>query len=613
MADIITNTLQIGSDNLILRDADAQARITTLEADTSTLKEETSDLKSVLTSRTENIFDYYSLIEGSYTDSSGNIVSRAGCYRTDYIPVEGGATYARYTPDATSSNYYYAFYNSSKQFISRYNIRYSHTYEFPATAAYVIISSYDVPFQESFTIVKSNERIYYSAPYYQLNNKSLYGNFDDTLTQSGMIADAKATGDKFDFIFIDTPNLYDYTKNEENKFYDASGNYTSDAGSYLSDFIPVESGESYSYYGNSALYLNTFNSDKTWQARTKADSSSVTIGSGISYVRFGMYKQNFVDGFMFVHGSMPDNDYPYTKMINPVLIPPEDETDDDGLIDVEGHTGYFYHYHKTKSGKYLRYKFNHFVDASSNADGWVQRDVKLVNSLKSQELMKVVYDGEWEMAIQIHSAPDFIGCQNHGSEVSTIVNMYVDGIKTTISDGDSFSCKEIKVNQKSTMYDPSDETTIVGYHYRSHIITKNSIKIEQRIEWVRDVTTDKSYVLMMPAIRGNDSVSVAQITDHAYDNWNYTESDVSTTTFNPSSIGNQTYRGNKFSLYGATSKISIESVCDIKERPASSFAYLSNASYYNKWYCAYCGDNFSVSNGDKWEWVSEYHITYDGN
>ena len=40
MADITTNTLKIGDNNLILRDADAQTRITTLEADTSTLKEE---------------------------------------------------------------------------------------------------------------------------------------------------------------------------------------------------------------------------------------------------------------------------------------------------------------------------------------------------------------------------------------------------------------------------------------------------------------------------------------------------------------------------------------------------------------------------------------------
>ena len=44
MANITTNTLKIGDNNLVLRDADAQARIATLEADTSTLKEEFSNI-----------------------------------------------------------------------------------------------------------------------------------------------------------------------------------------------------------------------------------------------------------------------------------------------------------------------------------------------------------------------------------------------------------------------------------------------------------------------------------------------------------------------------------------------------------------------------------------
>lgn len=42
MANITTNTLKIGDNNLVLRDADAQAKIATLEADTNTLKEDLS-------------------------------------------------------------------------------------------------------------------------------------------------------------------------------------------------------------------------------------------------------------------------------------------------------------------------------------------------------------------------------------------------------------------------------------------------------------------------------------------------------------------------------------------------------------------------------------------
>jgi len=37
MADIVTNTLQIGNDNLILRDADAQEKVTSLKEDINDL------------------------------------------------------------------------------------------------------------------------------------------------------------------------------------------------------------------------------------------------------------------------------------------------------------------------------------------------------------------------------------------------------------------------------------------------------------------------------------------------------------------------------------------------------------------------------------------------
>ena len=163
------------------------------------------------------------------------------------------------------------------------------------------------------------------------------------------------------------------------------------------------------------------------------------------------------------------------------------------FIDVEMHNGYFYYYIPTASGNYLRYKFVHFVDASSNADGWVQRTVDLSPNNKVGSLMQVVCDGEWEIAIKLKDRSDFIGTMNHGSEVATIANLYFDGVKTTVTDGTRLSCKEIRVNQKSTMYDPNDETTVVGYHYRTHFITADGVRIEQRIEWVTDQILDKSY------------------------------------------------------------------------------------------------------------------------
>lgn len=289
------------------------------------------------------------------------------------------------------------------------------------------------------------------------------------------------------------------------------------------------------------------------------------------------------------------------------------------LMDVEMHSGggseYIYYYVKTDSGKYLRHKLNHWISTGSggnNGSGWVLRNVDLVSEDKTTVIFPVVTTGEWEMAVKIDGRTDFIGCMNHGSEISTIADLYFDGLKMAITDGASFQCSEIKANQKSTMYDPADETTVVGYHYKTHIITADGIRIEQRIEWVHDETMAASYVMMMPAVRGSDDVSSVQVTDRAYDDWNMAESNVATTTFSPVSIGGQIYRGHTLCLYGTTSGVVIESSCEIKDEPAGVFAYLHNAQLYNKWYYAYCGDGYAVHDEDEWEWVSRYKIRYNG-
>lgn len=278
---------------------------------------------------------------------------------------------------------------------------------------------------------------------------------------------------------------------------------------------------------------------------------------------------------------------------------------------VEMHTDFFYYYYPTQSGKFIRCKFMHYVNSSSNADGWVQRTVDLVDETRATVIMPIVTDGEWEMAIKINGRNDFIGCMAHGSEISTIANLYFDGVNKQVVDGTSFYCKEIKVNQKSTMYDPNDETTVVGYHYKSHIIDSSGIKIKQRIEWAQDLTLDKSFVAMLPAVRGNDSTSSIQVTDRAYDDLTFTEYDVSTTTFNPY-LTTQNDKGDTFSLYGTTSGVSITLICDIVDRLAQAFTYLSNAVYYNKWYCGYNADGYQVETGDIWKWESKTKIRYDG-
>ena len=162
--------------------------------------------------------------------------------------------------------------------------------------------------------------------------------------------------------------------------------------------------------------------------------------------------------------------------------------------------------------------------------------------------------------------------------------------------------------QKSTLYDPDDETTIVGYHYKKHSITSEGIEIKQRIEWTADVTCDKSYVAMLPAVRGQDAVSAVQVTDTFYDDKTLIEHECATVSLD-AYLNSQNDKGEVLNLYGSASGVFLSVECKIKDRLSSAFAFLSNSEYYNKIYVGYNDDGYSVSSGDIWEWVSKYRIT----
>ncbi len=305
--------------------------------------------------------------------------------------------------------------------------------------------------------------------------------------------------------------------------------------------------------------------------------------------------------------SISADETPFLYMFNGEYEPKGGTESAERMIDVVMNSNSFNYYIPVSNGRYLRYLFNHFVDVSSNADGWVQRNVVLVGNDKATEVFPVVTNGEWEMAVKLKDRTDFIGCQNHGSEITTAVSFFFDGKKTTITNGNELSCRQIIVIEKSTMYDPNDETTVVGYHNKKYTITVDEIKIEQKIEWVVDDVAMKSYILMMPAVRGNDSTSATQVTSGYFDDKTLTEYDISTTTFAPY-LTAENDKGRSITLYGATSGVFINTELQIKDIPESAFSFLSNAVYYNKIYMAYNGDNFVIHNGDEWEWTSYYRI-----
>lgn len=282
-------------------------------------------------------------------------------------------------------------------------------------------------------------------------------------------------------------------------------------------------------------------------------------------------------------------------------------------IFVESHTNYFYFYKKgtnTDSNKWLRFRFDYWDGESlNNGRGWVLGVVDAVEKIGDtfNVLYPVVKAGEWEMAIRLDGRPDFIGCKQHGSELSFYSKFYVDGTEW-IPDNSSFCCNEIKTVEKLTMYDPDDEITEVGTHRKFYTIDNEKINIKQRIEWTQNLIMGNNdvYVAMLPIIRGNDETTSYQITDKAYNDDSYEEIDVSLPNHDARTA---LHEPNKWTLYSNSAGISASVKSVSKEKLPGANSFIQNSASYNKVYFNYCEPQHSVSNGDVWE----NEITYKLN
>lgn len=120
--------------------------------------------------------------------------------------------------------------------------------------------------------------------------------------------------------------------------------------------------------------------------------------------------------------------------------------------------------------------------------------------------------------------------------------------------------------------------------------------------WRGAYTLDASYMPMLCAIRGNDTVSALQITDTYIDNGNYVPYDVGTGGFTSYPFTKKT-GVDRIVLF--SDKSGLCATVDILESPnlPGAISFLFNGeNTYNKVYHAVCGfgKQHVTANGEKW-------------
>ena len=271
---------------------------------------------------------------------------------------------------------------------------------------------------------------------------------------------------------------------------------------------------------------------------------------------------------------------------------------------------------------YIKYAFVRSESNAINSNIWRIDKCYKCNDSKTV-LFPITNSGEWEMAIKINGASDFIGGNAHGDEVFTAFHLLVDGVEVDdITSLQPQTFETVRIVVTSLMYDPRDEATLetreqftpAGTHGREYVITKDGIRLNQFVVLDAAYTLAASYMTMLPIIRGNDTVSADQITDHYYANNNYTVYDVSVGESGSQGYG---WKSNvtRATIWGEDSGISatVEMLKqpEIDNAGARKFQVQSTINYYNKFYWSICGvndHNYSASAGQRFVTETMYQI-----
>lgn len=264
-----------------------------------------------------------------------------------------------------------------------------------------------------------------------------------------------------------------------------------------------------------------------------------------------------------------------------------------------------------QSAGLLEIQMNLADSETKNAFGW-RLSMMYACDNEYKRVFPITNSGEYEMAIKLNGRPDFIGMGAHGSERMTSFSIFIDNIKTDPDEISSFTNWEnLRIIRESDMYDPADETTIVGKHFVEYVFDTAGLTVNQSVEWLVDDSCSISYMMMFPVRRKHNDL---QITDTFYDNYDplqYNVSEEGFTGYPPQ----WTYGATKMTLFSEKSGITavMESLSST-QLPGVGYKHCSNSASYNKLYFTICGARnieCPVKIGDIWNTSTRYEVVIE--
>lgn len=269
---------------------------------------------------------------------------------------------------------------------------------------------------------------------------------------------------------------------------------------------------------------------------------------------------------------------------------------------------------KTDVG-YCNVNFTHNVYKTGNYDIWRLNKMVAVDD-KLTKRYDITNTGEFEAALRLQGRSDFAGGSQHGDEMLSAVEFYIDGERIDIADVKSYrACSEMKIVRDSLFYDPADHTTQIATHRVEYIINKDGVRIQQSVIWSVDAVCDTSYLAMFPVLRTTTDASGKAVAVSKQ----YTD-DKTATVYDVSVAGKteypQTFKPGVRKITLTSDELGLTSsleLVDITNIPGAGYSDCSRAEQYNKLYYTITGyaegDDYKVKSGDTWNATTHYAVS----
>ncbi|MBP8979530.1 DUF5011 domain-containing protein [Candidatus Dojkabacteria bacterium] len=265
--------------------------------------------------------------------------------------------------------------------------------------------------------------------------------------------------------------------------------------------------------------------------------------------------------------------------------------------------------YKPYGTEYIAYNFFRIVNDSTNADSWLLGRTYLTDENFATK-RTIVTSGNWETAIRISGASDFMGSAAHGDELLTDFSIELDGHEIDYTEFGFRKTKQLDIYQDSNLFAPEglsnvgENVATSEKHWTFHFDRDNYLT--QKTTWLTVENLVDSYLFMVPI---NRTDSIGQITDTSMVAPLYVKENVAGTHSQTNYVGDQ--MGGRAVVYGKDTGF-FSDVTVLEGWNSNSRYFTSTAPQYNKMYFDF-SDVYTTSIGEVFDTKVMFEIGKENN